>query len=77
MSIIAKVGKKSQIVIPKEIRDTIGIREGDELIIDILYDKIIIRLKPKNYTKKLRGLHKEVWEGIDPLEYIHNERESW
>jgi plasmid stability protein len=26
---------------------------------------------------ELRGLGKELWEGIDPAEYIENERRSW
>ena len=72
-----KIGKKSQIVIPKEIRDGIGIVEGDELIIDIIDDKIVLLRKPKSYSKKLKGLHKEIWKGIDPKEYVKKERERW
>jgi len=26
---------------------------------------------------KLRGLGKELWEGIDPVEYVRAERDSW
>lgn len=26
---------------------------------------------------ELEGLGKELWEGIDPAEYIENERRSW
>ncbi|MEM7827063.1 MAG: AbrB/MazE/SpoVT family DNA-binding domain-containing protein [Candidatus Aenigmatarchaeota archaeon] len=77
MLITTKVSKKSQIVIPKEIRKTIGISEGDELIVDVEGDRIILKVKPKNYTKKLRGLHKKVWQGIDPKKYVRGERESW
>jgi AbrB family looped-hinge helix DNA binding protein len=77
MSIITKIGKKSQIVIPKSIRDSLGIVEGNELIIDVVDDKIVIRPKPASYTKELRGLHRDVWEEVDPLEYLRRERESW
>jgi AbrB family looped-hinge helix DNA binding protein len=72
-----KVSKKSQIVIPKEVRETAGISEGDELIIDVEGDKVILRVKPKSYTKRLRGLHKHVWKNIDPKRYVKGERESW
>ena len=32
---------------------------------------------PKTSILELRGLGKELWEGIDPAEYIENERASW
>lgn len=77
MLITAKVGKKSQIVIPKEIRETVGISEGDELIVDVEGDRVILKVKPTNYSKRLKGLHKHVWKGIDPKKYVKGERESW
>ena len=77
MSIITKVSKKSQIVIPKEIRKLIHLSEGDELMVNVEGEKIILKVKPKSYTKRLKGLHKEVWKGIDPKKYIKGERDSW
>ena len=77
MLITTRVSKKSQIVIPKEIRETVGIIEGDELIVDVEGDRVILKVKPKNYTRKLRGLHKNVWKGVDPRKYVKGERESW
>jgi AbrB family looped-hinge helix DNA binding protein len=75
--ITTRVSKKSQIVIPKKIRDAVGISEGDELIVDVEGDRVILKVKPKSYTKRLRGLHKNVWKGIDPKKYVRGERESW
>ncbi len=72
-----KVTKKSQIVIPKEVRKAIGISEGDELIVDTDKEKIILTVKPKSYSKRLKGLHKDVWKGVDPKKYVKGERESW
>lgn len=77
MPVSMKLGRKSQIVIPKEIRNAVGLSEGDEIIMDVLDDKIILKQKPKSYSKKLKGLHKEIWKGVDPLRYVRNERESW
>lgn len=77
MPISLKLGRKSQIVIPKEVRNAVGITEGDELIIDVVEDKIIIKQKPRSYSQKLKGLHKGVWKGIDPRKYVKKERESW
>lgn len=77
MSVTTKVSKKYQIVIPKSIRDLIDITEGDELVIDVDADRIIMRVRPKSYTKKLRGLYKELWKGVDPKKYVKDEREAW
>ena len=74
---VIRAGKKSQIVIPKEMRDDLGISEGDELIIDVIDGKIIIMRKPKSYSKRLKGLHKEIWKEVDPKKYVEKEREEW
>jgi AbrB family looped-hinge helix DNA binding protein len=40
----AKVGPKGQVVIPKEIRDRVGIREGSEVLVSTRNDdEVIIR----------------------------------
>jgi len=40
----AKVGQKGQVVIPKEIRDKVGIREGSEVLVTARNDdEIVIR----------------------------------
>jgi hypothetical protein len=34
--------------------------------------------RPKSHSiLELRGLGKEIWEGIDPADYIREERDSW
>lgn len=59
------VGPKGQVVIPKEIRDQVGIKEYSEVIVDIFDDSVVIRkLKPESvsyvdyysatYSKKLK-----------------------
>ena len=77
MPVYTKVGKKSQLVIPKNIRNAVGISEGDELIIEVIDDKIVLRQKPDSYSKKLKGLHKNLWKNEDTKEYVKRERESW
>jgi AbrB family looped-hinge helix DNA binding protein len=45
------VGPKGQIVIPKDIRDKIGIKEYSEVIVDTVGDSVIIKkLKPASVT---------------------------
>ena len=33
--------------------------------------------EPRPSILELRGRGKEIWEGIDPVEYIEQERSSW
>ncbi len=58
----AKLSSKYQIVIPKKIRKKLSLNAGDELIMKVEDDKIIMRPKPKSYTEYMLGLGKEVWE---------------
>jgi plasmid stability protein len=41
-----------------------------------LVSKSVGRPKSRSILE-LRGLGKEVWEGIDPAEYVRQERDSW
>lgn len=77
MTLTTKLGKKSQIVIPKQVRETLGLSEGDELIMDVVEDRIILKPRPGSYTKKLRGLHNKIWKGVDARKYVRKERDSW
>ena len=33
--------------------------------------------KQKNHTSKMLGLGREIWNGINPLVYIRNQRAEW
>jgi transcriptional regulator, AbrB family len=40
-----EVGKKGYVIIPKNIRDLLGIKEGDKLTLNVYDGKIILELK--------------------------------
>ncbi len=42
-----------------------------------LLTKVVEPPQEKLNWMDLRGLGKEIWEGIDPAEYIDEERRSW
>lgn len=44
-------------------------------VVKILLDNV--ESEPRPSILELRGLGKELWEGIDTDEYIENERRSW
>lgn len=72
-----KVSSKFQVVIPREIRERMGLERGDELTVDLDGETIVMRRKPKNFTRYMQGLHKEVWddEGMD--RYMRRMRDEW
>jgi len=69
-----KVSSKYQIAVPAEARKKLGIKPGDHLLVDIREESILLMPEPKDWAEALAGLHKEIWEGIDPVEYVRGER---
>ena len=43
VSLRAKVDNKGRIIIPRSIRDSLGIKSGDELILSVEEDKIVVQ----------------------------------
>lgn len=70
-----KLSSKFQVVIPQQARSMLGLAAGDELLVLVKEDRIVMIPKPKSFTEKLAGLHKEVWK--DSESYLKGERESW
>ncbi len=77
MKAVVTLSSKNQIAIPKPARKKLGIGPGDQLIIDVEKDSLILKPRPKSYSKHLRGLHRAIWHGVDAAEYIRKERETW
>jgi len=77
MNNIVKVGKRYQIVIPKKVREQLGVNIEDELIVGVRDARIIMQPRPRRYSEYMQGLGKEVWGGIEATEYVKREREVW
>lgn len=70
---IQKLSSKNQIVIPKEARQAMGVKGGDELLVVVKDDLTLIMPKPKRYARTLQGIAK----GAYPSGYLKRERRSW
>jgi len=77
MKSVVTLSSKNQIAIPKSARKKLLIGPGDQLILDVEKDSLILKPRPKSYSKHLKGLHKGVWQGIDAVDYIRKERNTW
>ncbi len=43
----------------------------------LIRQRVTLTPKPKRSILELRGLGKEIWNGIDAQEYVNQERDSW
>jgi len=46
-------------------------------MVEIVGDHLMLTREPDDWVEYLRGLHKEVWDGIDAQEYVKRERDAW
>jgi antitoxin PrlF len=74
----SRVNGKNQITLPREVREALGVKAGDEVLF-ILHDgEMHLRLRPASFTQALRGLHKNVWADTDDVEqWLIDERRLW
>ena len=74
------VSDKYQVVLPKNIRESLGILRGQKIRWISLSDSQAMvepALKKKNHTQRLRGLGKGLWSTEDPQTYINKLRQEW
>jgi AbrB family looped-hinge helix DNA binding protein len=77
MEIIGKitVSRKGQITIPKEVRDRMGILEGDKIIIYLKDNNIILKKPEKRTLVEILRSHTH-WS-VKGVEFQRKLREEW
>jgi len=70
-----KLSSKNQIVIPKEGRETLGIKAGDELLVVSRRGIVYLLPKPKSFVQALKGIARGKLRY--PRNYLKKERASW
>ena len=68
-----KLSSKNQIVLPKEAREAMKVKGGDEILVVVKGNITLLMPKPKKYAQALSGKGK----GIYPTNYLEKERRSW
>ncbi len=73
-----RLGKKGQLVIPKEMRDALRVKEGEE-ILAFLEEGRVILTRAREYARKTRGLLKSTWRrsARDVANCLAKERRAW
>ena len=72
MTLKLKVGRKGYIILPKAVREAVGIDEGDEVIVEIR-DGIV--LKPAKRSVDVDKLKESLRKHIENLREIRGRRE--
>lgn len=72
-----RLSQKGQFVIPKEMRDALGVKEGDELLV-ILEKGRMILTRPREYAKRTRGALRGTWGAAGTISrQLTRERRTW
>jgi AbrB family looped-hinge helix DNA binding protein len=64
---------KNQIVIPSEVREALGLKPGDKVLVVVRGGRLLVLKKPKCYHAAIRGLAR----GAYSKNYLQRERQSW
>ena len=73
-----RISKKGKFVIPRKMREALGVKEGEELLVTFEAGKVILT-RPQEYARRSRGMLKGT-RGKDRRSverYIARERRSW
>ena len=70
---VQKLNSKNQIVIPREARQAMGVKDGDELLVVVKDALMLVMSMPKRYGKTMQGLAKDAYSSG----YLKRERRSW
>ncbi len=73
----SKISSKGQIVIPKKVREKLKLKEGDEVIILVVEDGILIKKKRKANLSELRGILANKIDYERALKTLKELREDW
>ena len=75
--ISVKVSSRYQISLPSRARQELNIQAGDRLLVDIQDGMIILMPQPDDYVDHMAGLYKELWQGVNTVQYLNEERAAW
>ncbi len=75
MIIQRKIGPRGQIVLPKDARDSLGLKVGDEICIEVDHDTIMIRPARvhDDYLKSFLDTPKKLQKEVDLQKIIEHE----
>jgi AbrB family looped-hinge helix DNA binding protein len=77
MAVRVQVTEDGRVSVPEHARRQLHIEPGDTLLADVRDGALVLTPEPGDYVARLRGLHSDVWQGVDPDAYLKAERDAW
>lgn len=75
-TVTAKLSSRYQMVLPKEIRDVLGVKPGETVLLVLEKDEVRLFPKPKDYAEYTYGLGEEIWKTLGGGEKFHKEEQK-
>jgi AbrB family looped-hinge helix DNA binding protein len=72
---VVRVGRRGQMVLPKAVREALGVNEGDQLWVEVEGNRVILRPVSSLVRESLGSLRGTWGEAI--ASYLKEEREAW
>jgi antitoxin MazE len=72
---VVRVGRRGQMVLPKAVREALGVTEGDQLWVEVEGNRVILR-PVSSLVRESLGSLRGTW-GEEIASYIKEEREAW
>jgi AbrB family looped-hinge helix DNA binding protein len=72
---VVRVGRRGQMVLPKAVREALGVTEGDQLWVEVEGNRVILRPVSSLVRESLGSLRGTWGEAI--ASYLKEEREAW
>jgi AbrB family looped-hinge helix DNA binding protein len=70
MAVRVKASKNHHIAVPSAVRTQLGITSGDALLVEVRGGYAVLLPAPQDSSQHLRGLHCEIWAGVEPQEDV-------
>jgi AbrB family looped-hinge helix DNA binding protein len=72
---VVRVGRRGQMVLPKAVREALGVTEGDQLWVEVEGNRVILR-PVSSLVRESLGSLRGTW-GEEIASYLKEEREAW
>ena len=72
-----RIGRRSTIVIPVEMRKALGIGDGDRLQATVCDGRLTLTPIPADPFERLRRAGSKFYNGVDAVAYIRQLRDEW
>ena len=74
MILKVKVTSRYQVAIPSAMREKLGIKSGDVLLLEVRDGSAVLMPEPGAYADHLREKYGSIWDGVEVEAYLREER---